>query len=236
MWKDFDETKRRLDQLAETFERLNSEEVQIRITEHFLRSGEDSSSPQRLDAEDKRKLHAEATQITNQRFLLNTAAVTLFGVVLAWLIPKDSPPPGQSFMRTAYAASILLSAILSVLFYLSHCFRLLLRTYSAYLIARHASRWEVDWQKYRSAGYYSYTKSQATLFIFLGVLTALTPVGVTELYSLSFEPVLGLIVSAVANLLYLAFVGYLGFSGYIDRKERTFEERWRQLLSEGSNP
>jgi hypothetical protein len=236
MWNDFDETKRRLDQLAETFERLKSEAVQSRIIEHFLQSAEAPSRPQRLDAEDKRKVHAEATQITNQRFLLNTAAVTLFGVVLAWLIPKDSASPGQSLMKTAYAASILLSVLLSILFYLSHRFRLLLRSYSAYLIARHASQWEVDWQKYRDDGYYSYTKSQAMLFILLGVLTALTPVGITKLYSLSFEPVLGLIFSAVASLLYLVFVGYLGFSGYVNKKEKTFEERWKKLLSEGSNP
>ena len=41
---------------------------------------ENISTP--FTVEDQRKLHAEVNQLINQRFLLNTAAVTLFGVIL----------------------------------------------------------------------------------------------------------------------------------------------------------
>jgi hypothetical protein len=40
--------------------------------------------------EDERKLHNEINQIVNQRFILTTLALTLFGVLIAWMVPKDA--------------------------------------------------------------------------------------------------------------------------------------------------
>jgi hypothetical protein len=232
MWSNFDETKKRLDQLAETLDRLHSEAVQVKIIEDFLRPAETSPKPQALDSEDRRKLHAEINQIANQRFLLSTAGVTVFGVALTWLVPKDVP--AQSFMRTAYAVSTLLTSLLLVLFWLSHRFRLLLRTYSTYLIVRKASLWELDWQKFRQEGYpFFYTRSHAALFLLLGLFTGLAPLAIAKLHSLcALEPMAGFTISMIATGFYSLAVGYFGFSeSYGKRIEQRILERWEQVVS-----
>jgi hypothetical protein len=42
----------------------------------------------------RRKLHAEVNQLANQRFLVTTGAITVFGVIMALLVPRNSPQSG----------------------------------------------------------------------------------------------------------------------------------------------
>jgi hypothetical protein len=76
--------------------------------------------------EDKQKIHSEVNQIVNQRLLLTTLAVTIFGVMVAWIIPR--PPPEQTtlFGGFIYITAVLLVVVLFALFLLSHHLNILL--------------------------------------------------------------------------------------------------------------
>jgi hypothetical protein len=70
-----------------------------------------------LSAEDIRKLHAEVNQIINQSFTLNTAAITAFGVVLAWTIQKPGTSPGDAATADSIAVvgAVLIQFVLFLL-------------------------------------------------------------------------------------------------------------------------
>jgi hypothetical protein len=85
------------------------------------------------DAEDKRKLHAEVNQIVNQRILITTFSVTVFGVMIAWMIPKSAPQPNPNIEVFVYIGSIILSLTLMVLFLLSVYLTYMLRIFTSYL-------------------------------------------------------------------------------------------------------
>jgi len=131
--------------------------------------------PHILSPEDQRKLHAEINQIINQRFLLTTLAVTVFGIIAAWLLPKERPQPGTSVGLFTYAGSILLITLLFVLFFFLHRLRAMSKTLAAYLVVTKQSRWEQDWAEYRKKGYFGYTEVQAIVFPVLGGLAAAIP-------------------------------------------------------------
>ncbi|MCU0916382.1 MAG: hypothetical protein MUC88_17735, partial [Planctomycetes bacterium] len=54
------------------------------------------------NTEDTRKLHAEVNQIVNERLLLTILAVTVFGTMIAWLIPRNPPESKTSVGMFAY--------------------------------------------------------------------------------------------------------------------------------------
>jgi len=58
--------------------------------------------------EDMRKVHGEINQIVNQRFLITTLAITMFGVIGAWMIPESTQKVGYEIPAFTFAASILL--------------------------------------------------------------------------------------------------------------------------------
>jgi hypothetical protein len=179
--------------------------------------------------EDVRKLHNEINQIVNQRFLLGTAAVTVFGVVAAWIIPKSPPAPGESIGTLAYAVTVLLIILLFALFLLSQLLKNVLRTYSAYLLVGNLSKWEKDWKTYREGGHFTYTKAMTIVFLLLGILTTFFPVGIGVIYSLKFESEIGFWIILVLGFLYAIFVIGMGLLGWFDHEE-AIEQRWRGVL------
>jgi hypothetical protein len=80
--------------------------------------------------EDQRKIHAEITQIVNQRLQLTTFAITLFGVIGAWLIPKSSPPKGSDLGDFTFAATDLLITLLFAIYVYSHVLKGMLRVFT----------------------------------------------------------------------------------------------------------
>lgn len=187
-----------------------------------------------LDAEDKRKIHAEINQLVHQRFLLATAAVTVFGVVSAWSIPRDPTLLGGRVGAFTCAVSILLTLVLFVLFILSHLLAAVLRTYASYLRITGESKWEQDWKDYRSAGYSAYTKAITTLFVVLGIVASAFPFALGFIYSLAFEPGAGLWLTAGVGALYVVFVSGMGFLRWFD-EETAIDQRWQGILAKNEN-
>lgn len=182
-----------------------------------------------LTVEDQRKLHAEVNQLVNQRFLLNTAAVTLFGVILSWIIPKDSPPNTIGIVH--YTACILLFILLFALFSISHLLRVTTRVITTYLIEKDASQWEKDWKLYRSQkSYFAYTKSQTLLFLILGLIVTAFPFLLIQLFNQQVNSDRGLWVVFLVGLLYEIFVFGMGFKDWF-YPEKAIQARWKSVLN-----
>lgn len=123
-------------------------------------------------SEDVRKLHAEVNQIINQRYLLTTLAVTIFGGVTVWLIPRQGPATAGSGTDagTLYLIGPLLLILLGLFYTVSHTLKVPMRTITTYLEVFKLSDWEKHWKKYREDGYIAYTSIQTWFFLALGFL------------------------------------------------------------------
>ena len=179
--------------------------------------------------EDQRKLHAEINQIINQRFLLTTLAVTVFGIIAAWLLPKERPQPGASVGLFTYAGSILLMTLLFVLFFFLHRLRAMSKTLAAYLILTKQSIWEEEWKKYRKDPYFGYTELQAVVFLILGVLAVAIPFFLCLGFSLKLDPIGGAAATGAVGIIYMVLVAGMAFRNWFYKKEAAWE-RWKQQL------
>jgi hypothetical protein len=94
--------------------------------------------------EDERKLHNEITEIGRQRFVLTTLAVTLFGVLTAWMVPKEFPKENTSIGPFPFAISMIISILLFSIYLWHHMLRTHLQILANYLIVAGKSNWEVQ--------------------------------------------------------------------------------------------
>lgn len=178
--------------------------------------------------EDLRKIHAEITQIVNQRFLITTFAITVFGIIGAWLIPKNTPAVGSDLGLFTFAGSILLTLLLFALYLFSHFLRGMLRIFTSYLLVTETSAWEYDWKRYRGVKYLGYTKAQTIVFLVLGVLSTIFPIVIAGVYSLSLRPRTGLYADIAVGVVYFLLVLAMGILGLWDPEPKA-KERWEKL-------
>jgi hypothetical protein len=179
--------------------------------------------------EDLNKIHSEVNQIVNQRLLLTTLAVTVFGVMIAWLIPRNPPPFGSQVGTFVYVGSILLTIIIFALFLLSHHLTYMLRLFTTYLVQTDSSNWEKDWASYRSNfRYLGYTKPQSMVFLLLGVLAAGFPFLLLAAFPITGEPWPLAVIDGIIGSLYVIFVIGMGLGGWY-AKENDIQKRWECL-------
>lgn len=184
-----------------------------------------------LDVEDRRKLHAEINQIENHRFLLSTLAVTAFGVLGAWLVPRAAPLPGSPVGGFVCAGALLLQLLLFVLFLVHQVFKSVMRTLATYLIVRDASEWEKDWRRYRRDRQDWYSMAQTLVFVILVASAALFPLALAYLFDLTWQPREGIWMVLGTGIVFLLLMLALGIFGWMDREQK-LEARWRALLGE----
>lgn len=180
--------------------------------------------------EDIRKLHGEVNQITNQRFLLATLAVTVFGIIATWIM-KEPPASNGEIGWFRYLASIILLIVLFSLYYLMHKLRAMLRTISSYLIETESSGWEIDWRNFRKEPYSSYTKAHTLLFIILGIIAMFIPFAIPFDSRLTAGPRLIALSVLVIGVMYFIFLIGMGFYDWFD-SENSAEKRWKELNNE----
>jgi hypothetical protein len=177
------------------------------------------------DQEDKRKIHAEINQLANQRFLITTAAITLFGVIVGLASPKATPASGTPVGSFVFLMASMLSILLFALFLLSHYYKGLQRVYSTYLRLTDSSGWEADWKEFRKDSYLAYTAPQTIIFVVLNLLATVFPYIISVVTGLRCAPTNGLIVTIVVGSLTELFMVGMGFWGWFDR-ERKAEQQW----------
>jgi hypothetical protein len=183
----------------------------------------------RPNQEDINKLHSEVNQIVNQRLILTTLAVTVFGVMIAWLIPRNPPASGNPVGAFVYVGSVLLTVILFALFLLSHHLTYMLRLFTTYLVQTDASNWEKDWASYRREfRYLGYTKPQSIVFLLLGLLAAGFPFLLWAAYPITIEPWALAVVDGITGGLYVVFIAGMGLGGWF-AKEDDIQRNWKCL-------
>lgn len=175
--------------------------------------------------EDIRKIHAEINQIVHQRFLVTTSAITILGVVLSWLHPKEMGHCATSLGGFIYFVSTLLLVLLFSLFLYSNHLRRMLRVLTSYLIVTEKSNWERDWQKYRKNKYSSYSSAQTIIFNLLGIAVSIYPILIAVIFSLNYEPCVGFLSHIVVSVFYFVAIFLVNLYSNED-----FElKRWRDI-------
>ena len=178
---------------------------------------------------DVRKIHREVNQIVNQRLLLTTLAVTIFGAVMAWIIPEDPLPANSEIGGFIYTASMLLSTLLFALFLLAHHLTSMLRIFTTYLQETETSNWEIDWKTYRDRfAYIGYTKPQSAIFLLLIIIVGIFPFILWLAYPITIEPRTGEIISVILTLAYTSLVAGMGFSRWFAREDE-LRRKWKEL-------
>lgn len=180
--------------------------------------------------EDVRKLHAEVNQILNQRFLLTTAGVTLFGVLAAWILPRGDVGGGEPAGAFMFLGALILETLLFVLFLVNHLLKEQMRILASYLAETGASQWEHDWTRYRRSRYVGYTKPQAFVFLTLEILATLLPFGVAMSYGLTIAPRELAVVSTALGFFYSVTIFGMGFLRWL-HGERDARVKWRGILT-----
>src|SRR6266446_8394086 len=186
--------------------------------------------------EDVTKLHNEINQLLNQRFILTTLALTLFGVLTAWMIPKDAGTENVAF---PFAISIVISTLLLAIYAWSDQIRLSARALSSYLEETGNSNWETDWREFiRVRGFWSQTKQQTVIFLLLMTINVISPYVVLVLLSTyvvlvllsTFTPSFLAGVSSTWGAVLGAAIYGIGFHNLFDR-ENNIEQTWKKLNS-----
>ncbi len=182
--------------------------------------------------DDVRKLHAEINQIVHQQYLITAAAITMFGVVLAWHMPKHDSMSAPLASPFVLHGSLLLLVLLFLLFMWSDGLNRILKTYAAYLSQQNQSGWEEDWARYRSRfPHFGYAKIQAVVFIVLAVLASTFPVYLYGIRALMREYPRLTVEIGLLLLVYITVVMVRGLRGWPDAGKRAWE-RWELLASE----
>jgi hypothetical protein len=184
--------------------------------------------------EDERKLHNEINQIGNQRFVLTTLARTLFGVLTAWMVPKDSAHQAEVDIGAfPFAISLVISVLLFSIYLWSHMLKNMMRVLTSYLAESGKSGWELDWREFRQDAYFAHTKPQTFMFLVLITMSIIFPFVLSLVFSLKITSVV-VPASAVSLGLIVGLLIYLmGFKNLFD-EEAIIVRRWKKMRSDPS--
>ncbi|MGH9369292.1 MAG: hypothetical protein ACRD3M_16655, partial [Thermoanaerobaculia bacterium] len=175
---------------------------------------------------------AELNQLVNQRFLLATLGVTVYGVVTAWLLPKTGTFDAGNTVIVLAGTSLLLVLLLT-LYLLGFFLKGVIRVLSTYLIATETSAWEKDFRRFRKDGWFGYTRAYAFLFLVLGLLGVGFPILLWVTAGLTptdpFQRTLLLVMCVIAAVYFILVIG-IGFGDWWD-PEKKAERRWQSLQS-----
>jgi hypothetical protein len=191
---------------------------------------------------DIQKIHTEINQIVNQRYLITALAVTIFGVIGAWLFPQQFSVIDQNSISISFFGLIVLVLILIILFSVNINLKQMLRCLTAYLIKSDNSIWEKHWQIYRREKKYTYTKGIALIFSFLGIITLLYPFFI-GFYNGSINFSLHIDITKL-NLIFIVYSSFIGFYfaliimtslfGMFDNEDSELR-KWDEILNRGNS-
>jgi len=184
---------------------------------------------------DVAKLHSEVNQIENQRFLLTTLAITVFGVIASILVSKTVPPATPTVGGFAYLGSVLLLAVLGVIYLYGYLLKRVLRIYTAYLKVTKQSMWEEDYSRYRrwlgsnSRWHWGYDQGQTLIFALLGLMAWAYPLLIAAIYGLTLEPLSGFALDSASLAAYAVMLLLIIHPGRRRTQEEVFVDTWRRV-------
>jgi len=185
-------------------------------------------SLKRPNKKDTEKLHAEVNQILNQRIVLTTFAIAVFGAAITLLLSRQES--SNEIDNFTYMASALLTVVLFALFLLNHFLTRQMRIITTYLDVTESSDWEKDWVTYKDKyRYMGYTKSMSIIFLVLGIMSFGFPVLLLAAYpTIKLEHRAGVLFCALIGTLYILFVWGMGMAGWFT-DEDNIRLRWKEL-------
>ncbi|OIQ52028.1 hypothetical protein BerOc1_00499 [Pseudodesulfovibrio hydrargyri] len=176
---------------------------------------------------DVQKIHEEINQLANQRFLLTTLSVTVFGLVLTMQLPKDIPVQGADIGGLHYMLSIISSIVIFFLYVLSHYTKGMQRICTSYLVVTKTSTWEMDWEEFRKRPHFGYTKPQTALFLLINGLIVMFPFVYAFICEQQLKPLGGMFTLILVGLALEVLMYLMGFKNVFDLHKgvkKTWEE------------
>jgi len=207
----------------------------IEIKNKLTTNPVNSESFEKPTLEDVKKIHDEINQIVNQRFLITTAVISIFGVVAALLVRENL----NDFL--VFFVSFLLASLTFMLYIFSYTLKRTLRIFSTYLNVTGSSIWEQQWEDYRdyekrneNTITWAYSKGHTIVFMLLGGFSIALPFVITgvrnpNIYKIELSIVIGLIIFLIINIFYLVIECYIGFRSKWDNEDK-LKTKWRLVL------
>jgi hypothetical protein len=189
--------------------------------------GDEMAVDAKSTIETERKLNTELNQLINQRFLLTTTAITVFGTFSAFMIPKNPVAAKDAVVvgNLLISGSGCLLIFYFLLFMWNRQLLILQQTISVYLSKTSDSTWETDFRSFirlLPVGF----RIQPWVFGILGALSTAWPFVVMR--SLGITTTCRHSVALIAaGLIYIAVVAYLGLKV---RDDATIKATWAQIL------
>jgi hypothetical protein len=189
--------------------------------------GDEMAVNGKTTVETERKLNTELNQVINQRFLLTTTAITVFGTFSAFMIPKNPVAAKDAAVvgNLLVAGSGCLLIFYFLLFMWNRQLLILQQTISVYLSITSDSTWETDFRsfiKLLPVGF----RIQPWVFVILGALSTVWPFVVMRALGITTTCRHAVDLIAV-GLIYIAVVAYLGLKVRDDTAIRT---TWARVL------
>jgi hypothetical protein len=192
--------------------------------------------------EDISKLHAEMNQYINQRLVITTTAITIFGVVMGWVVFGLSATTQNGVKIQTQPVSLLLpTALLTVLvIMLWHCQAVVKQMHilSAYLELTGSSNWEKQYQQFAKSRKFT-TQDDLPFIIFatLGILSILIPSAISLLFPPDLNFQMGMVVFAFFIFSVASIVIFFKFwnERHYHRFRCEVKNHWKTILLPESN-
>lgn len=180
-----------------------------------------------LSSEDKTKLHNEINQTLNQRFVLATTGITVFGLFSAFLVPKGDIAPSGAELNLLYVGATFMLVFLGLLVYWASTLQNVMNMLGQYLLKCNASDWEKDVEQLFTGPIPHRSFYIGRVFFFLGFASSCWPLLIeAAAFAGHIDWALRHIALVSALCLYFAFWYWAVF---------VRPKRHKQLLSDGWN-
>jgi hypothetical protein len=188
-------------------------------------------------SEDISKLHSEINQYINQRLIITTTAITIFGVVMGWVVFGLSATLQKGAQIQAQPVSLLLPAALLIvlIIMLGYCQAVVrqMHVVSTYLVLTKSSNWEKQYQSFADSHEYT-TQEDLPLFIFaiLGTLSIAIPLAISLLFppDLNFQMGVVLLAFIVAAITFIIIFLKFWNERHYKRFRIKVTEHWKSTL------
>jgi hypothetical protein len=119
------------------------------------------------------KLNSEINQYINQRLIVTTTAITIFGVSIGWIVYGSSTPTRIEVKPITFLIPIILIILLFTMFLYCQVILGNIRIISVYLRATKKSNWEIAYQHYEKMfPYFTQDNMFSIIFGVLGISIA----------------------------------------------------------------
>ncbi len=192
-----------------------------------------------IEIEDIRRVHSQINQIENQRFLIITVSLTLFGVFINASLPRQAAMAASDSVGLTWGGVILILFVLFLLFAYSQILTRMIFVLRTYLKVKKISNWEKDWEAYTRStsflGYRSmgYSKDLLAYFGLIGLGISICPILIEWIflkdYNFSWPRILPSLLTFLIFLVSLFAIRHI-LAG--KKTEYRTLSKWKKILDE----